>query len=73
LSQYASLNVQADRGRRFVVAVTPVDRQDLESSKKTGSPHGSTNDWTGNGVSSAAGAAERDGAGIVSVSSTAHM
>jgi hypothetical protein len=32
--------------------VTPVDLQDLESSKKTGSLRGSTSGWTGNGVSS---------------------
>ena len=39
-------------GVGFAVVVTPVDLQDLESSKKTGSLGGSTSGWAGSGVSS---------------------
>jgi hypothetical protein len=39
--------------------VTPLDLQDLESSKKTGSVGGSMSGWTGNGVSSRSTARQR--------------
>ena len=57
----------ADGGRRvwFAVVVTPVDLQDLESSKKTGSLDGSTSGRIGNGVSSRSSAGQRLGLHVV--------
>lgn len=49
----------AGTGVGFAVVVTPLDLQDLESSKKTGSVGGSMSGWTGNGVSSRSTARQR--------------